>query len=172
MRIRSPQSRHIVTNTHGAVVNFCYAGPTSALRMSSRPSYAATRMGAYDILLVDDDDDLRDLLAELLRARGFAVEVSKHGAEALSVLDRGDGLPRMILLDYMMPVLDGPGFLAATRRDPRVARIPVVILTAMGDAARDPACAPAVACLRKPLPFPDLLRAIQKVLGAPAELER
>jgi CheY-like chemotaxis protein len=125
-------------------------------------------MGPPHILLVDDDDDLRELLAELLHAHGFRVAVARHGAEALDLLSRGER-PSLIVLDYMMPVMDGPTFLATKLRDERLAAIPVFLLTAMGDAARDPACASATRCLRKPLPVADLVLAINQALGLPAK---
>jgi CheY-like chemotaxis protein len=125
-----------------------------------------------EIMLVDDDDDLRELLAELLVAHGFRVRVARHGADALDQLTAGGLIPALILLDYMMPVMDGPTFLAAKLRDSRLAGVPVVLLTAMGDAERDSACASATLCLRKPLPFADLIGAINQALGRPAVRER
>jgi CheY-like chemotaxis protein len=121
-------------------------------------------VGAADILLVDDDTDLRELLAELLGARGFKVDTARHGAEALDILRAGP-LPLLILLDYMMPVLDGPGFLAARQTDPALAALPVFILTAMGDAAIGASAHLATRTFRKPLRIVDLVGAINSTLG-------
>jgi CheY-like chemotaxis protein len=125
-------------------------------------------MRGREILIVDDDDDLRELLAELLRSREFTVRVARHGADALRQLE-AHALPDLIVLDYMMPVLDGPGFLAARGLAPTLASIPVFLLTAMGDAARDPACVAATRCFRKPLPFAELLGAIHTELTPTAD---
>jgi CheY-like chemotaxis protein len=128
-------------------------------------------MRGRDILIIDDDDDLRELLAELLRSREFVVRLARHGAEALAQLRSGPA-PDLIVLDYMMPVMDGPGFLSARREFPELAAIPVFLLTAMGDAARDPSVASATRCFRKPLPFADLVGAVNQAHGDGAEPTR
>ncbi len=84
------------------------------------------------ILLVDDDDDIREIVAEVLSSRGYNMLVACNGREALAVLDSTPHTPRLILLDLMMPDMDGQQFLDVQRLHPKHASIPVVVLTAAG----------------------------------------
>jgi signal transduction histidine kinase len=87
------------------------------------------------ILLVDDNADMRDYAARLLRARGWTVETAAHGADALEQARRSP--PDLVLSDIMMPVLDGFGLLRALRGDPALAATPVILLSARaGEEAR------------------------------------
>jgi CheY-like chemotaxis protein len=81
------------------------------------------------ILVVDDDTLIRDSLSDLLRAAGFQVATAQHGGDALAYL-RENPLPRVIILDLMMPVMDGWEFRLRQREDPRLAQIPVIVLSA------------------------------------------
>ena len=81
-------------------------------------------------LLVDDDDDLRETLTAFLTAEGYGVHSARNGQEALDLLYTIDP-PALILLDFMMPVMNGSQFLAAKRSDPRLRAIPVAILSAL-----------------------------------------
>jgi CheY-like chemotaxis protein len=121
--------------------------------------------GAADILLVEDDEDLRELLAELLRGHGLAVRVAQHGGEALELLRSGAALPGLILLDMMMPVMDGPTFRAAQRADPALAGIPVFVLTARGDMRSVMHGIEPARMFGKPVPLERLLAAIEDLLG-------
>jgi CheY-like chemotaxis protein len=80
------------------------------------------------LLLVEDDADVREVVVDLLRDRGFEVLAAEDGAEALSVLDICR--PDVILLDLTMPVLDGHGFLTVRATRPELAAIPVVLASA------------------------------------------
>jgi CheY-like chemotaxis protein len=80
------------------------------------------------ILIVDDDTDLRDALAEVFAAAGYAVTTAANGREALACLD--EHRPDVILLDMMMPVMDGREFLKRKRARPAVADIPVIVASA------------------------------------------
>jgi CheY-like chemotaxis protein len=109
-----------------------------------------------EILVIDDEPDVRDGLAEALRSEGYAVRTAGNGEEALREL-RG-GLVGLILLDLMMPVMDGWQFRQAQKRDPRLASIPVVVVTASGADFRD-----ADAVLRKPFDLADLVRVVRLI---------
>ena len=113
----------------------------------------------HPILIVDDDEDIRDSLAECHQLEGFTVATAANGAEGLARL-REDATPSLVLLDLMMPVLDGYGFLEQQRRDPRVARVPVLVITA---GAIDRGRTGGVEVMRKPL---DLGRLLAVVAGA------
>src|SRR5689334_1575844 len=82
------------------------------------------------ILIVDDDVDIREALTDTLEARGFEVVTAANGLEALRLLRSNAVSPSVILLDLMMPVLDGYEFLDEQRKDPALASIPVAIITA------------------------------------------
>jgi DNA-binding response OmpR family regulator len=81
------------------------------------------------ILVADDDRLLRDLLRFRLEARGFAVEEAADGGAALERLARPP-LPDAVVLDAMMPEVDGLGVLRRVREDPATAELPVILLTA------------------------------------------
>jgi CheY-like chemotaxis protein len=84
------------------------------------------------ILLVEDDQDIRDTLEEVLIAEGYRVQVASNGQEALDCLRAvaAGELPNLVLLDLMMPVKDGLAFREEQERDPVLASVPVVIMTA------------------------------------------
>ncbi|WP_224240365.1 response regulator [Hyalangium gracile] len=87
-------------------------------------------MKARPLLVVDDDADLREAITDVLRDAGYEVIVASNGRNALEVLARSNPLPGLVLLDMMMPVLDGAGFLAEVRKHPQFAAVPVVVFSA------------------------------------------
>ncbi len=109
----------------------------------------------HPILIVEDDDDLRDAAAELLSSAGYSVRGAADGAKALALL-RGGFRPVVILLDLMMPVMSGWAFREHQLADRALAGIPVVVLSAIVGAER--ARLPGVAAvLGKPLDVDTLL---------------
>jgi|KBSMisStandDraft_5_1062788.scaffolds.fasta_scaffold146945_2 CheY-like chemotaxis protein len=89
-------------------------------------------MSSGAILIVDDDNDVRSALSELLEEEGFSVEGAPNGREALARLRGGTVHPAVILLDLMMPGMDGWDFRSEQMRDPRLAAVPVVVVSASG----------------------------------------
>ena len=90
------------------------------------------RSRCEDILLVEDDDDIRTALGEILEDEGYRVTTVPHGLAALEAL-RGGGTPALILLDLYMPVMDGLEFLNQRRQlGARSASVPVVLFSASG----------------------------------------
>jgi CheY-like chemotaxis protein len=85
--------------------------------------------GQY-ILVVDDDDDFREALSEVLVGAGYPVQQAENGEVALA--RTGVEAPGIVLLDLKMPVLDGWGFMERLRNDPKSAAIPILILSAYG----------------------------------------
>jgi CheY-like chemotaxis protein len=81
------------------------------------------------VMVVDDDDDIRDTLTALLEEEGYTVSAHANGREALEALRTGER-PCLIFLDLMMPVMDGLEFRALQLADPDLAYIPVVLVTA------------------------------------------
>ena len=87
------------------------------------------------VLLVEDDGDLREVMEEALRMKGLEVATAANGVEALQYLREGP-LPAVILLDLMMPVMDGETFRKLQREAPQWAQIPVCVLSADRDLAK------------------------------------
>src|SRR6187455_1837390 len=104
--------------------------------------------GHCPVLIVEDDADLREMMAQLLTLEGFESEAVANGKEALDYLKTGDR-PDVILLDLMMPVMDGWEFRRKQQSDPTLATVPVVVLSALDH--RRAAEVDAVAFLKKPL---------------------
>jgi CheY-like chemotaxis protein len=110
------------------------------------------------VLIVEDDADLREMMAQLLSLEGYQTATVANGREALDYLKQG-GHPDLILLDLMMPVMDGWEFRRQQQADPAMASVPVVILSAL-DAHRA-ADVTAEAFLKKPLDFDRLLALVR-----------
>jgi two-component system, chemotaxis family, chemotaxis protein CheY len=102
-----------------------------------------------EILIVDDDADIRESLKLALELEGYHAGVARHGGDAWGLLD-GGARPALVLLDLAMPVVSGAALLARIRGDARLAAIPVVVLTAFG-ALPDDVGGLADGCLLKPV---------------------
>ena len=124
---------------------------------------------AKRVLVVDDEPGLREMLAANLELDGFEVVTAANGLEALRLLRALTVRPSLILLDLMMPVLDGYRFLEAQRADPELAQIPVAIITAGHgvDRVRLGTTTPVV---RKPIKLAQLLELMHELraAGSPA----
>jgi CheY-like chemotaxis protein len=118
-----------------------------------------TSVAHCPVLIVEDDADLREMMAQLLTLEGFRAETVANGREALEYLNRGD-YPDLILLDLMMPVMDGWEFRRRQRADPTLANVPVVVLSAL-DQSRA-ADLGGAAFLKKPLDFDRLLQIVRR----------
>ena len=116
--------------------------------MSTGPGDATT-----DVLVVEDDADLREVLADSLRLDGYGVAEAADGMDALAIL-RGGARPAVIFLDLIMPRMDGRQFLAAFCEDAALCAIPVVLVT--GTPPRDLRDRVA-AVLKKPIGVDELL---------------
>ncbi|NUQ77733.1 MAG: response regulator [Polyangiaceae bacterium] len=114
------------------------------------------------ILLVEDDTDVREALAYLLSDQGYDVACAEDGQEALTYLHEGHK-PALILLDLMMPRMNGFEFRAAQKREPELASIPVIVLSASGNVAARTSGLDAAVALEKPIAFEKLCRAIEQV---------
>ncbi|WP_242344612.1 response regulator [Anaeromyxobacter terrae] len=115
------------------------------------------------ILIVEDDPDIREALAEALGCEGYDVALAENGQDALDVLHDGPR-PDVILLDLLMPVMSGWQFRQEQLADPALAGIPVVIVSASppGDAHPD-------RYLPKPFSIDDLLSAVAELSAAAAD---
>ena len=90
---------------------------------------------AAKVLIVEDDHDLRTTLADLLRDIGYTVAETQNGAEAIDYLKKHSP-PRLILLDLVMPFMDGRSFLQARLADPRLRNTAVFLMTAHPNSRR------------------------------------
>ncbi|MDQ3337567.1 MAG: response regulator [Myxococcota bacterium] len=118
---------------------------------------------ARSILVVEDDVDIRDSVIEILTDRGFAASGAMNGDEALEQLRSPEPLPMLILLDLLMPVMDGHEFRRLQLADPRLAPIPTIVLSANARLAEH-AAALGAPWLRKPVGIRELLAAIEEQL--------
>jgi CheY-like chemotaxis protein len=136
--------------------------------------YKPPPMSSAAILIVDDDNDVRSALSEMLEEEGFAVEGAPNGREALARLRSGIARPAVILLDLMMPGMDGWDFRTEQMRDPALAAVPVVIVSASGFSRESirTQFRPA-AYIAKPIERGELLDAIREVVGSgpPGQLD-
>ena len=115
------------------------------------------------ILIVDDDADIRESLADALEEEGYRVACASNGKEALRLLRDEKLRPDLILLDIMMPVMDGWGFRAEQQKDPELAPIPVIVFTAYGSARDVAGQLQAAGFAKKPLRLQELLSTIERV---------
>jgi CheY-like chemotaxis protein len=109
------------------------------------------------VLVVDDDPDIRDSLREVLEDEGYQVSCVGNGREALDHLKAASPQPCVILLDLMMPVMDGWQFRKEQKQDPAIANIPLVVITATG---KRPVLVDAAELVMKPLDLNRLFEAI------------
>jgi len=119
--------------------------------------------GRPRILVVDDNDALLENLAECLEQEGFHVSVARSGRRALDSL-ASDPLPRVIIVDQMMPGMTGTELATRIRADPRLAEVRLVLSTGLTPAKGG---VPVDAILTKPYGVDDLLGAVRPLLDRP-----
>lgn len=115
------------------------------------------------ILLIEDDPGVREGLSEIISNEGYKVVCCCDGQVAMDRLAAVKELPRMIVLDFTMPHMDGWAFLDERKKDARLRRIPVLGMSAsqrLVDERRPPAGVEVL--LRKPFPVEDILRSIEQ----------
>jgi CheY-like chemotaxis protein len=113
------------------------------------------------ILLVEDDELVRRAVQMVLEWEGYQVQCANNGQEALEILRSGQTLPCLILLDIMMPILDGEQFRQEQLRDPHLASIPVIVVSAASFAE----AVSAAHHIHKPFEVQELLDAIHEQLA-------
>jgi two-component system, chemotaxis family, chemotaxis protein CheY len=115
------------------------------------------------ILVVDDDDAIRRLVSEALRDNGYQVREAANGVQALETVSRTP--PHLIVLDLMMPVMNGWTFLEECRRTSSCAEVPVVVTSAAHDLPRSADRLRAMGvrtCLAKPFDMEGLLALVER----------
>jgi CheY-like chemotaxis protein len=120
---------------------------------------------AKQVLLVENDEIIREGMASVLRSEGYGVAAAGDGLEALEYLRRSPA-PDLVVLDMLLPVHDGWRFLEDRKRDPALASVPVLITTAIGVASDEWARSlGACGCLRKPFDIETFVREVRRRIG-------
>jgi CheY-like chemotaxis protein len=122
-------------------------------------------MASY-ILIVEDDDDIRVALAEMLALKGYQVRAAANGAEALEAL-HAEPPPSLIVLDLMMPVMDGWQLRIEMLKEQALTEIPIIVISGAAGAQTAARALGAVGCLTKPFKFQPLLELVQHHAPAP-----
>lgn len=120
------------------------------------------------IFIAEDNQILLQGLQRALSANGYAVRTASDGSAVVAMLDSGEELPALLLLDLMMPGMNGLDVLRAVRADPRWSEIPVILITAatMGELAGTEAGSGAVDLLLKPFRLQELLEMVSARIGS------
>jgi DNA-binding response OmpR family regulator len=113
------------------------------------------------VLVVDDDPAIRGLLADALRDEGYTVDVAAHGREALEAMR--NRRPATVVLDLMMPIMDGFSFIQACQNEQLCDGVPIVVISAVNEAIQRIRDVPVHACIAKPFDLNDLLRTVDQL---------
>jgi CheY-like chemotaxis protein len=114
------------------------------------------------ILIVDDDAGIRELVSLFLTHKGYTTTQARNGAEALTYLEQHQPFPELILLDLMMPIMDGAEFRQAQLQEPMFAGIPVVVMSAAENIEAQAPTLTANAYLPKPIDFDRLIQLVEQ----------
>ena len=113
------------------------------------------------ILVVEDDNSIRELLVELLQSEGYHVSSAVNGLEGLKYLQTQSN-PDLILIDLMMPVMDGYSFRSEQLKNPDWAKIPVVVMSAEANAKEKMRSYDISAFLSKPVELDTILKTVEQ----------
>lgn len=116
---------------------------------------------AKRILVVEDDTSIRELLVELLESEGYVVSSAVNGLEGLKIL-QNDGNPDLILIDLMMPVMDGYSFRTEQLKNPIWSKIPTVVMSAEANAKEKMKNFNITAFLSKPVELETILKTVAR----------
>lgn len=111
------------------------------------------------ILVVEDDDDIRNAIVDLLENEGYTTESAINGKDALEKLRALEGKPCLVLLDMMMPIMNGREFLDEVMKDSRLAPIPILIVSAVADKSNTEG---SVGFLKKPIDIDVVLKVVSQ----------
>ncbi|MDB4974947.1 MAG: chemotaxis protein CheY [Myxococcaceae bacterium] len=117
----------------------------------------------YSVMVVDDEVDIRESMTELLQSQGYETLSAVNGRDALAQLRLAEHPPTAIVLDMMMPTMDGLSFRWEQLADPKLADIPVIILSASGYAHASAVELCTAGCIQKPCKPAELLRMLARV---------
>lgn len=117
------------------------------------------------VMIVEDDSEIRETLKEIIELEGYTVYTAPDGKKALEMLRNAQDRPCLVLLDLMMPVMNGWELLELREQDVLLATIPVVVVSAAGDRAKN---THATGYIKKPVDIDVLLGTIRQYCGEPA----
>jgi CheY-like chemotaxis protein len=117
------------------------------------------------ILVVDDEFGILEVLEAILSDAGFKVISAMNGQEAMALLQ--EEVPDLVIVDFMMPLLDGAGVIKAMRADGRLGRVPVLLASALPEQTISERCTGYDAFLRKPYKTEKLMEEISRLLKLP-----
>ena len=115
-------------------------------------------MAASYVLVVDDDPAIRGLVGDALRNEGYTVDLAAHGREALDAMRARR--PSTVVLDLMMPVMDGFSFMEACHHEQLCDDVPIIVISAVHEALQRMNEVPVHACIAKPFDLDDLVRTV------------
>jgi CheY-like chemotaxis protein len=124
---------------------------------------------AKNILVIEDDIDIRESLQEFLESEGHRIETAENGERALELLTKPESKFDLILLDLMMPVMNGVEFRNRQALHPEYSRIPVVVISADNHTREIADSLGLPICVQKPMNLDDLLGAIEKSTSPEAQ---
>jgi CheY-like chemotaxis protein len=119
---------------------------------------------AAKVLVIEDDENIRETLGIILRSEGLDVQVAPDGIQALALL-RGEFFPSLILVDLMMPNMDGETFIARLKEDPELCRLPVVIMSGHNEVREKALRLSAEAFLVKPVGMEEVLSVVRQFVS-------
>jgi CheY-like chemotaxis protein len=114
-----------------------------------------------NILIIEDDESIRAMIASVLEIEGYSVSAAPNGKNAIDIIGKGP-TPDIILLDMMMPVMNGWDFLDFIRSNAVTARIPIIVVSAYSEIAKS---VKPQAVVPKPVQLKSLLGAIEKLVA-------
>ena len=110
-----------------------------------------------EILIIEDDTEIRNTMIDFLEDEGFVVKAAENGAHGISILEASSVLPGLIFLDIMMPVMDGVEFRSAQLKDVNFSKIPTIIFSADGRVNQKVDTTGIVEVLKKPVELDDII---------------
>ncbi|MET0535854.1 MAG: response regulator [Steroidobacter sp.] len=117
------------------------------------------------VLVVDDEFGVAEVLQSILEDEGYRVATAINGKQAIMRL--GEVTPDLIMLDYMMPILDGTQTLAAIRNDPAFKNTPIIMMSSLEEASVRETCTDYDSFLRKPFRAMAVVRLVAELLSQP-----
>ena len=122
------------------------------------------------VLVVDDDPAIRGLVADALRDEGYTVDLAAHGREALEAMRARR--PATVVLDLMMPIMDGFTFMEACHNEQLCDEVPIVVISAVHDAIERIQDVPMHACIAKPFDLDELIRTVSRLARRNGHINR
>jgi CheY-like chemotaxis protein len=162
-RTRRPTTRHTLDAVQRPIVAPDGETFVESERDAGLPVAEAPKTHMKTIVVVDDEYGLADVLASTFFDIGYIVHTAADGVQGLEIM--AEHPPDLVILDFTMPLLDGPGVLTAMKGDPTLSAVPVVLISAMPESVVSMRCSGYVTFLRKPFDFDAILGAVLGSIG-------